>query len=83
MPSHSHNVSSGNDAGSSHLRGGDSLSGTAVVNYNTANTGGGGSHSHNMSANFTGSAVTPTGNFSGSTTSVIQPYLALKFMIKT
>ena len=46
-------------------------------------TGGGGSHSHNLSANFSGSAVTPTGNFSGSATSVVQPYIALKFMIKT
>lgn len=49
----------------------------------TGNTGGGGAHSHNMSANFSGTAVTPTGNFSGSATSVIQPYVAIKFMIKT
>jgi len=49
----------------------------------TGNTGGGGGHSHNMSANFSGTAVTPTGNFSGSATSVIQPYVAVKFMIKT
>ena len=49
----------------------------------TTATGGGGAHSHNMSANFSGTAVTPTGNFSGSATSVIQPYVAVKFMIKT
>ena len=51
--------------------------------FSTANTGGSGSHSHNMSANFSGTAVTPTGNFTGSATSVIQPYVAVKFMIKT
>lgn len=51
--------------------------------YQTGNAGGGGAHSHNMSANFSGTAVTPTGNFSGSATSVIQPYVAIKFMIKT
>ena len=73
-------------------------------NYSTANTGGGGAHSHNMSANFSGSAVTPTGNFSGSAVtpagsfsgssvtpsgsfsgsslSTLQPYVAIKFMIK-
>ena len=56
-------------------------------------TGGGGAHSHNMSANFSGSAVTPSGNFSGtsvtpsgsfsgSSLSTLQPYVAIKFMIK-
>ena len=39
---------------------------------NTANTGGGGSHSHNMSANFSGDA-----------TSVVQPYLTVIYIIKT
>ena len=59
----------------------------------TNNTGGGGSHSHNMSANFSGSAVTPSGSFSGtsvtpsgsfsgSSLSTLQPYVAIKFMIK-
>jgi hypothetical protein len=38
----------------------------------TGSTGGGGGHSHNMSANFTGDA-----------TSVIQPYLAVIYIIKT
>ena len=36
------------------------------------NKGGGGSHSHNLSANFVGSA-----------TSVLQPYLTLMYVIKT
>ena len=55
----------------------------AVDIYIAGNTGGGGSHSHNMSANFSGTAVTPTANFSGSATSVVQPYVAVKYMIKT
>ena len=59
------------------------LQNNAANNKPNSSTGGGGSHSHNLSANFSGSAVTPTGNFSGSATSVVQPYIALKFMIKT
>jgi len=39
---------------------------------NLGNTGGGGSHSHNMSANFSGDA-----------TSVVQPYLTVIYIIKT
>ena len=39
---------------------------------NTGNTGGGSSHDHNLSANFTGSA-----------NSVLQPYLVLIYIIKT
>ena len=39
---------------------------------NTGSAGGGGSHSHNMSANFTGDA-----------TSVLQPYLTIIYIIKT
>jgi len=38
----------------------------------TGGAGGGGGHAHNMSANFTGDA-----------TSVIQPYLAVIYIIKT
>jgi microcystin-dependent protein len=40
--------------------------------YNTTNTGSGGGHSHNMSANFSGDA-----------TSVVQPYLTVVYVIKT
>ena len=40
--------------------------------YDVSNVGGGGSHSHNLSANFTGDA-----------TSVLQPYLTLIYIIKT
>ena len=51
--------------------------------YITGASGSSQAHSHNMSANFSGASVTPTGNYSGSATSVVQPYVALKFMIKT
>ena len=46
--------------------GGDSTS------YSTTNTGGGQSHDHTLSANFSGSA-----------NSVLQPYLVLIYIIKT
>ena len=39
---------------------------------NTASTGGGQSHNHNLSANFVGSS-----------TSILQPYLVLVYIIKT
>ena len=42
------------------------------VNTNTSNTGGGQSHDHTLSANFSGSA-----------NSVLQPYLVLIYIIKT
>ena len=48
------------------------------------NTGSGGGHSHNMSANFSGSGnASSTSSFSGNATSVIQPYVALIYIIKT
>jgi microcystin-dependent protein len=47
-----------------------------------ANTGSGGGHSHNMSANFSGSG-NASSNFSGNATSVVQPYLSLIYIIKT
>jgi hypothetical protein len=42
------------------------------MQMNTANAGGGQSHNHNLSANFSGSA-----------NSVLQPYLVLIYIIKT
>jgi hypothetical protein len=44
----------------------------ATGNATTSNTGGGQSHNHNLSANFSGSA-----------NSVLQPYLVLIYIIKT
>jgi microcystin-dependent protein len=45
---------------------------TAVSGGTTSPAGGGGAHSHNLSANFTGDA-----------TSVLQPYLTVIYIIKT
>ena len=64
----SHNHPAANASGSSS---GDPATPGATPS-STGSTGGGGSHSHNMSANFTGDA-----------TSVIQPYLAVTYIIKT
>jgi len=48
------------------------FSGPTPSQMNTGATGGGQSHSHNLSANFVGSA-----------NSVLQPYLVLIYIIKT
>ncbi len=68
MPGHSH-PNAGNRTNSSNTH----------PNFNvgfspgsTGSAGGGGSHSHNVSANFTGDA-----------TSVLQPYLTVMYVIKT
>jgi len=69
IPSHLHSMGApggaNGDAGEFGNAGG--LSGGQ-----TGNTGGGGAHSHNLSANFVGSA-----------SSVLQPYLVLIYIIKT
>ena len=48
------------------------IGGTAGANFPTANTGGGQSHDHTLSANFVGSSV-----------STLSPYLVLIYIIKT
>ena len=52
--------------------------------FSTDNTGSGSGHSHNMSANFSGSG-NASSNFSGSEVnpSVLQPYLTVIYIIKT
>jgi len=70
LASHSHPGGSGNTGSFANLNGTP-----RVCVLNTGNTGGsgsGGGHSHNMSANFSGDA-----------TSVVQPYLAVIYIIKT
>jgi len=69
LASHSHTISSGSPG---PTPGRVTVSGNLVANFATANTGSGTGHLHNMSANFSGSA-----------TSVVQPYLALIYIIKT
>ena len=54
----------------------------ANPNWATQSTGSGNSHSHSMSATFSGNAVTPTGTTSINAVSTLQPYIAIKFMIK-
>jgi microcystin-dependent protein len=65
IPSHSH--PQGNHSGP-----GGNRVGTPAAPAGTQSTGGGGSHSHNMSATFSGDA-----------TSVLQPYLTIIYIIKT
>ena len=50
--------------------------------------GGSGSHNHGASGSFSGNSVTPSGSintpvFTGNSTSIINPYIALSYIIKT
>jgi len=65
IPSHSHPQGNAGGPGGNRL-------GAPAAPASTGNTGSGGSHSHNMSATFTGDA-----------TSVLQPYLTIIYIIKT
>ena len=67
LPSHSHPAM----AASGSFAGGSGGS-FGTGSGNSGNAGGGGTHSHNMSASFSGDA-----------TSVVQPYLAVIYIIKT
>ena len=59
--------------GATNNRISEDAQGSPMANsQNTGSAGGGGGHSHNMSANFTGDA-----------TSVVQPYLTVMYIIKT
>ena len=74
LASHSHSVPRSNPPGgnSPGVATGQFYNGNAAGNFSTGNSGSGGTHSHNMSATFTGDS-----------TSVLQPYLAIIYIIKT
>jgi len=68
IPSHTHPAGSPSDSRPAQEVGGPFRTGPG----SSGSAGGGGSHSHNMSANFTGDS-----------TSVLQPYLTAIYIIKT
>jgi len=69
IPSHTHTYPTSSDgSGSNTLL----MANAAGAQINSSSTGGGQSHTHNLSANFTGSA-----------SSVLQPGLVLNYIIKT
>ena len=70
LPSHTHTGYSSMNYTSTPATGFGSLG--IVANGTSGSTGGGGAHSHSLSSTFTGSA-----------TSVLQPYLTLMYIIKT
>ena len=70
VASHQHDVLGGASAGTPYIRFGRGAGPTTIQTYYS--TGGSGGHSHNMSATFSGSA-----------TSVLQPYLTVIYIIKT
>ena len=71
LASHSHNIGKGNNPAPFSAYGFTDGRGTSAT-VNTQNTGSGTGHSHNMSATFSGTA-----------TSVVQPFLTLIYIIKT
>ena len=71
LASHSHN-SGGNSMAAANFQNNQATQGVKFSAMNTGSTGSGQGHSHNMSA-----------TFSGDSTSVIQPYLTLIYIIKT
>ncbi len=81
LASHSHNL--GNPGNQSNPVGTPKSSFRAGT-YSTDSTGSGTGHSHNMSATFSGSGTASSSStFTGGATSVVQPYLALIYIIKT
>jgi microcystin-dependent protein len=73
LASHSHNVPvRGNNPSPGAFYGYKHNYGQSGQSNNTTNTGSGTGHSHNMSATFSGTA-----------TSVVQPYLTIIYIIKT
>ena len=73
MASHSHPyLASPGSPGKPGSQGGNVQFGQNHSGLSMSNTGGGGAHSHPLSANFTGDA-----------TSVLQPYVTLMYIIKT
>jgi len=69
IPSHSHGVTVYGNAGQGGIR---DASPYCSSSANTGSTGGGQSHDHTLSANFVGGS-----------TSILQPYLVLIYIIKT
>ena len=69
IPSHSHSVQFATGGGGMGFA---SACSPANISNNSGNAGGGSSHDHTLSANFSGSA-----------NSVLQPYLVLIYIIKT
>jgi microcystin-dependent protein len=72
LASHSHSVQARSEVGGGGNIPQTGPSGGNASSYSTANAGGGQSHDHTLSANFSGSA-----------NSVLQPYLVLIYIIKT
>ena len=87
LPSHSHSQDHGRQVGDFSFSNQDYFiqNGQYYLSSdaNTGSVGSGSAHSHSLSASFSGSSVTPTGTTSINAVSTLQPYVAIKFMIKT
>ena len=87
LPSHGHTQDHGRATGGFDFDNQDYYIGLASYylssDADTGSVGSGSAHSHSLSASFSGSSVTPTGTTSINAVSTLQPYVAIKFMIKT
>lgn len=87
LPSHGHSQDHGRQTGQFSFGVADYYIGLSdyysSTDADTGSTGSGVAHSHSLSASFSGSSVTPTGTTSINAVSTLQPYVAIKFMIKT
>jgi|TARA_A100000172_G_scaffold80729_1_gene71134 microcystin-dependent protein len=89
LASHNHNYNPSQAGGTfdpASIIGNTRVSNNSNSQFTIANTGSGQGHSHNMSATFSGSgnaASSTSSNFTGSSNSVLQPYLTLIYIIKT
>jgi microcystin-dependent protein len=86
MPSHSHiqknSPGQGNPSSGAFLRQNYAGASNNNTNVSTHTDGSGTGHSHTMSATFTGSG-NASSTFTGSSNSVLQPYLTIIYIIKT
>jgi microcystin-dependent protein len=72
IASHTHSMKLSNAGGTNSKDGPEAGAANQVVQRSSANTGGGGAHTHSFGGSFAGSAV-----------SVLQPFAVVKYIIKT
>jgi microcystin-dependent protein len=87
LASHSHSIQvdmAGNPSPNFAIEANNTQHGFSTNNSFIGNAGSGQGHSHNMSANFSGSGnADSSSTFTGSSNSVLQPYLTVIYIIKT
>ena len=87
LATHGHSITldmAGNPSPNFAINSANLQQGFSTNNNFIGNAGSGSGHSHNMSANFSGSGnASSSSSFTGSSNSVLQPYLTVIYIIKT